>query len=47
LLASRGASAAAIAYHMGWSDIRVAQKYVDMAQMKAEAHRQTAAIFGR
>jgi len=46
LLAANGADAGAIAYHMGWNDLRVANKYIQMAQSKNLAHKQVKAIFG-
>jgi len=46
LLASEGATATAICYHMGWTDLTVAQKYIRLAEMQAEAQKQSAAIFG-
>jgi len=46
LLAANGANASAICYHMGWSDLRVAEHYIKLAESKNLAHRQVRAIFG-
>lgn len=45
LLAEGGIEAAALCYYMGWSDLRVAQHYVNMARMKGAADEKVRKIF--